>query len=201
MNRLVVLIILVGLGYLAYTHYGYRYYLSQITKTVDEQMVMGSADGDITIVAYFDYSSDASKRTYTTLLNLISTDNNIRLIIRPVETESDISKLATRLALSAKRQDKFMQVNSFFLTGTIQRDEAYLQGVMRTLGLKYDRLKSAMNSDVVVDEATSYAREAKLLGIQSLPYFYIEHIKMPGNVIYTQSDLKSIINRLRKRRL
>lgn len=201
MNRIVVLIVLVGLGYLAYTHYGYRYYLSQIVKTADEQMVMGSTDGDITIVAYFDYASDSSKRTYTTLLNLISTDNNIRMIVRPVETENDISKLATRLALSAKRQDKFMQVNSFFLTGTIQRDEAYLQGVMRTLGLKYDRLKNVMNSDRVAEEAASYAREARLLGIQSLPYFYIEHVKMPGNVIYTQSDLKSIINRLRQRRL
>jgi len=201
MPRILGLIVLIGLGYLAYTHYGYRYYLSQVKSNADEQMVIGPRDASITIVAYLDYNAPSSKRIYTTLINLLTTDRDIKMVIRPVESENKISQLTTRLALAAKRQDKFMVVNNFFLTSQYEIDNKYIQGVMRTMGLKYDRLKTVMDSDAVTDEAVSYVREAKLLGIQSLPYFYIEHVKMPGARIYTQSELREVIERLRTRRL
>lgn len=196
MFRLICLVVVIGLGYLAYDAYGYRYYLNDIQSKADQSMMMGSNNPDIQIVAYIDYDSSASRRLYPVLLNLMASDPNVRLIIRPVEGKSNISRLATRVALAASKQGRFLDVNNTFLTAGVDIDERYVEGIIRSLGLNYARLKSDALSPEVEKQATDLQSEALLLNVHSMPFFFIEHVKMPG-ASYSVNEIKNIIGDLR----
>lgn len=182
-----------ALIYLAYDAYGYRYYLKKIHIDTKQEMVLGQPDSNVKVVAYVDYSSSASRRLYGLLLSLISTNQNVSVIIRPVETDNKISKLATRIALAAKEQGKFVEVNNFFLTNSIDLDEKYIKGIMRTLNLQYNRLESEMYSDQVNNEVMTYKSEAKLLGVSALPYVFVNHVRL-GNNTYSLNNFTNIID-------
>lgn len=199
MFRILILILILGAGYLVYDTYGYRYFIPNIVKDADERMSIGPADADITIVVYIDYDSHTSKRLYPKLLNLIYSDPNVRLLVRPIETDARYSKLMTRVALAAKSQDQFMNVNNIFLTSTNNVDEKYIEGVIRSSGLNYNRMKFDATSPEIENEVQNLQAEIMLLNIQTLPIMFINHVKMPG-VSYQVAEIKNIINDLRTER-
>lgn len=199
MFKIITLIAILGLGYLAYDAYGYRYFLTDIKSNVDQGMTMGAVDPDINIVVYVDYDSAGSRRLYPVLLNLLSSDPNVNIIIRPIDTNTNISKLATRVAIAAKRQGRFMDVNNTLLTAGVNIDERYIEGIIRSLGLNYGRLKADALSAEVEQQVQDIQSEASLLNIQTLPFFFIEHVKMPG-ASHNINDIKGIIKDLRSGR-
>ncbi len=197
MFRLLLILAFVGVAYFLYDVYGYRYYLNEVQADTQESMVFGDTLGaDIDVVAYYDYASPASKRLYPLLLNLVAQEQKVRVIMRPVVTESNISNLATRVALSAKKQNKFMDFNNIILSTAGTIDENYIEGAVRSLGLNYNQIKFDMASDEIENTVLQYQREVALLNIQTLPYFYINHVKMPGTS-YTVRELEDIIDDLR----
>jgi len=199
MFRLLCFLAIIGLGYLAYDTYGYRYFISNVIKEADQTMTMGSIDPNINIVLYVDYGSVASRRLYPTLLNLMSSDPNVRVIIRPVETDDGMSKLMTRVALAAKGQDQFMNINNVFLTTSTNIDQAYVESAIRSLGLNYNRLKYSVTSPEIEQQAKEIQDEATLLNVNKYPFMFIEHVKMPG-ASYRVGEIKSVINSLRSGR-
>jgi len=199
MFRIITLVAIVGALYLMYNAYGYRYYLDNIKQEAPQAMRMGASDENITIIAYFDYDSAASRRIYPVLLRLLSIDSKVSVILRPVETGSKNSALALRIALAAKKQGRFMDVNNVFLSNNVDLNEDYIESAIRSLGLNYDRVKSdALSPDIEV-EIGKLNTEAKFLGITSYPHIFIEHIKMPG-AGYTINEITGIIEDLRKGR-
>lgn len=197
MFRILLILATIGFAYFLYDAYGYRYYLSEVKSDVNASMVFGDTiDADIDIVAYYDYASPASKRLYPLLLNLVAEEQNVRVIMRPVATENTISNLATRVSLSAQKQNKFMDFNNIILSTAGTVDENYIEGAVRSLGLDYNQIKFDMASSDIENAIQQYQREVALLNVQTLPYFYINHVKMPGTS-YTVSDLKAIIKDLR----
>lgn len=196
MFRIVGLVFIIAVGYFAYLHYGYRYVLSDIEANADPAMYVGNANGSMTIIAYIDYDSSASRQLYPLLLNLMATDQDVRALIRPVATHTRMSQLATRLALAAKSQGKFIDINGIFLSTPNPLNEKYIQAAIQSLGMDYDSLEQQALSGQYEQELAAYRREATLLDVNQYPYFFIEHVKMPG-YIYTIQDIKSIIQDLR----
>lgn len=200
MFRIISLIAIVGALYLMYNAYGYRYYLDNIKTEAPQAMRMGANnDANITIVAYLDYDSATSRRVYPILLRLLSIDSKVSVILRPVETDSKNSALALRVALAAKKQGRFMDVNNVFLSNNVELKEDYIESAIRSLGLNYERVKSdALSPDIEV-EIGKLNTEAKFLGITSYPHIFIEHVKMPG-ANFTINEITGIIEDLRKGR-
>jgi len=199
MFRILCFLIVAGLGYLAYDNYGYRYYIGNVVNDADQSMTMGAIDPNINIVAYVDYDSAASRRLYPKMLNLLASDSNIRLIIRPIETDTKLSKLMTRVALAAKSQGHFMSVNNIFLTSNNDMDEKYVEGIIRSFGLNYNRLKFDATSPEIEAEIKGLQAESALLNIDTFPYFFIEHVKMIGGS-YSNVEIQGIIKDLRSGR-
>ena len=200
MYRLIVILAILGFGYLLYDMYGYRYVINDIRKDANQSMMMGEIDSDINILAYIDYDSPSSKRLYPVLLNLLAADPQVSVILRPVETDSNTSKLATRIALSAKNQNRFMDVNNVLLASNIDLDQNYIEGATRSLGLNFNRLKSDAMSYDIESEILKYQTEASLLKIQNFPVFFVDHVRLEGST-YTVGELQGIIRDLRTGRL
>jgi len=197
MFRILLVIATIGVAYFLYDAYGYRYYLSDIRKDKEESMVFGDTiNPDINIVAYFDYASPSSKRLYPLLLNLVAAEKNVQVILRPIATNINTSEIATRIALAAKNQGRFMDFNNIILSTPADIDEKYIEGAVRSLGMDYDKLKFDFSTGSVEEEILQYQREMALLAIPQLPFFYINHVKMPG-AAYTVRELQVIIDDLR----
>lgn len=199
MFRILMILVFLGAGYLAYDTYGYRYVISNVAKNASSEMSVGPVDADVTVVAYVDYDSASSRRLYPKLLNLLAADSRVRLIVRPIETDTSLSRLTTRVALAAKSQDQFMHVNNIFLTSSNDMDERYIEGIIRSSGLNYNRMKFDATSPEIEQEVKDLQSEAAFLNINTFPYIFVDHVKVPG-ASYNVNELKSIIGDLRSGR-
>lgn len=199
MFRLLMLAIIIAVGYFVYDSYGYRFVLNDVVKNSNPAMVMGSSDPDINIVTYVDYDDVASRRIYPVLLNLLSSDPNVSIIIKPIMSESKESNIATRVALAAKKQNQFMNINNVFLTANSDINERYIENAVRSLGLNYKLLRSEADSVDVGLEVEDLKLEAKLMNIPSYPYTYVGHVKLEG-ASHSLKDIKQILKDLRSGR-
>ena len=200
MLRILGLFAILAVAYILYVNYGYRYVLNDVRDNADRQMIMGNSAATTNIVAYIDYASPSSRQLHPVLLNLMASDQDISAIIRPVSSDSTISELATRLALAAKRENRFLDVHNILMGSTANFNQTYIERAIRSLDMDYNALLKIALTQEVEDEMRAYNREAAFLKIDMFPYFYIEHIKMPG-ATYTVEEIRKIVKDLRTGRL
>ena len=200
MLRILGLFAILAVAYILYVNYGYRYVLNDVRDNADRQMIMGNSAATTNIVAYIDYASPSSRQLHPVLLNLMASDQDISAIIRPVSSDSTISELAIRLALAAKRENRFLDVHNILMGSTANFNQTYIERAIRSLDMDYNALLKIALTQEVEDEMRAYNREAAFLKIDMFPYFYIEHIKMPG-ATYTVEEIRKIVKDLRTGRL
>ncbi len=73
--------------------------------------VFGNANGDVTIIEYFDYQCPPCRKISPELANIVREDGRIRLVFRDWPRLGDASVYAARLALAAKYQNKFFEAH------------------------------------------------------------------------------------------
>ncbi len=105
----------------------------------------------------------------------------------------------TRVALLAKKKNQFIDVNNAFLTSNINVDENYIKAALRMIGWNFNAIQNELNDPSISSELEQLQREAKMLNIQSLPVFYIDHVRMQGSA-YTVSEIRTIMADLKSGR-
>src|SRR6195256_2989254 len=73
--------------------------------------VTGNPDGDITIVEYFDYNCPYCRKIAPEIRQVVQDDGKVRLVLKDWPIPGEVSKIAARMALAAKYQDKFIQAH------------------------------------------------------------------------------------------
>ena len=71
--------------------------------------VAGNADGDITIVEYFDYHCPYCRKIEPELRQVVQDDGKVRLVLKDWPILGPVSVVASRMALASKYQDKYHQ--------------------------------------------------------------------------------------------
>ena len=173
-------IFVVAIGYLLFQSYGYRYVLDHIRTNADVEMVIGRPNAPINILVYMDYTSDASKQLDTKLVSLLSSDPDVNVLIRPVATSQNNSELLTRLAFAAQKEGSFMDMHNITMQSNIDFNENRMATSFQAMGINYPRLKANALSIETEKEIEKINTELLLLGVDSIPTYYIEHIKMEG---------------------
>jgi protein-disulfide isomerase len=198
--RIIGLIIIVVIGYLLFQSYGYRYVLDHVRGKASVEMVIGRPNAPTNILAYIDYASDSSKQLDTKFVSLLSADPDVNILIRPVATSQEGSELLTRLAFAAQKQGKFMDLHNVLVRSNINLNEDRLAMSLQAMGINYTHLKATATSPEIDKEIENINTELLLLGIESIPTYYIEHVKMEGSAD-SLSTLVTIMNKLRSGRL
>ena len=90
---------------------------AEVTKVLGERRneifhdpatpVGGNAEGDITIVEFFDYQCSYCKQALSTLQSLLKEDPKLRLIYKEMPVLGPQSGVVARAALAAQRQNKY----------------------------------------------------------------------------------------------
>lgn len=144
--------------------------------------VLGNPDGDVTIVEFFDYQCGYCKTMMGPLMELVTSDGNIRLILKEFPILGPASETAALASLAAERQGKYeaFHVALLGLRGRLSV-EAIWQVALET-GLDVTKLKADMSDPSVQGHVRKSFRIAEALGIQGTPAFTVGNSMVPGAV-------------------
>jgi protein-disulfide isomerase len=73
--------------------------------------VAGNADGDITIVEYFDYQCPYCRKIEPELRQVVQDDGKVRFVLKDWPILGPVSVIAARMTLASKYQEKYIQAH------------------------------------------------------------------------------------------
>lgn len=159
--------------------------------------VAGNPDGDITIVEFFDYRCGYCKRSFPDLMKTVEEDGNIRLVLKEFPILGDESVLASRAAIAALAQDKYMGFHSKLMEtrGSFSLDR--LLSLAEEYGLDTAQLQTDMNSEKTDGIIRANYEVARALGVTGTPAFVIGETFVPGAV--SADELKNLVAEIRQK--
>ncbi len=144
--------------------------------------VIGNPDGDVTIVEFFDYQCGYCKSVLGPLMDLVTADGNIRLVLKEFPILGPESEIAAAASLAAHRQGLYepFHVALLGLRGRLSQDVIWQ--VAREVGLDIARLQKDMTDPAIQAQIQKSYRLAQVLNIQGTPAFTIGAELVPGAI-------------------
>src|SRR3984885_7318904 len=116
--------------------------------------VAGNADGDITIVEYFDYQCPYCRKIAPDLRQVVQGDGKVRLVLKDWPILGPVSVVASRMALASKYQDKFVQAHEALIGLNVKLTEPKLREALAGAGIDVDRLDRDLAGNAKTIDAT-----------------------------------------------
>jgi protein-disulfide isomerase len=160
--------------------------------------VAGNADGDITIVEYFDYQCPYCRRIEPELRQVVQDDGKVRLIWKDWPILGPISVVATRMALASRYQDKYVQAHEAMMAVNSKLTEPRIREVLAGAGVDIDRLNRdlATNSKAIEALVARNNDQATAFGFRGTPSFIVGKFRVPG--VLTMEQFGQVIADARK---
>ena len=153
--------------------------------------VSGNATGDVTVVEFFDYQCGYCKRSLASLVDLLSSDKNVRVVWKELPILGPVSRFAARAAMAANKQDKYFDFHVGVMSSQGRLSESKVMSIAADVGLNVDRLREDMKDPKIEAYLDETLQLANSLGIRGTPAFVIGDTLVPGAV--DESRLKRLI--------
>jgi protein-disulfide isomerase len=160
----------------------------------DGDLVAGNPYGSVTMAEFFDYNCGYCKRSMSDVLELIKSDDDLRVVFKEWPILGEDSRFAAKAALASRRQDKYWEFH-LALMQTRSVNEATTLEVAERIGLDVEQLKADMQHPDVSAVIDRNMRLAAALGIQGTPAFFIDDQMIAGAVGY--DALAQVIGKVR----
>lgn len=136
---------------------------------------MGNADGDITIVEYFDYQCPYCKKTAPLLARIAKEDGKIKLIAKDWPIFGPVSSYAARIVLAAKYQGKYQQAHEAVMNAKGKLTEDGVRKLMAKAGVDVAKATSDLKEhQAELDKAVARnTTQAQAFGFLGTPAFVI----------------------------
>lgn len=129
--------------------------------------VRGNANGDITLVEFFDYNCPYCRQILTTLADLQAANPRLRIVYKEFPILNDNSRFAARAALASRRQDKYFELHDALMEASgIITPEMVIE-LARSVGIKIRRLRSDMSDpeiEAAIDRNLALAESLRITG-------------------------------------
>lgn len=149
----------------------------------------GAADGDVTLVEFFDYQSPAAKATEPHLAAALKADGRVRVVYKELPLLGPASLVAAKAALAARRQGKYEPFHRALLAAKGKLDNDSLLALAEGAGLDLARLKADMDSPEVTREIAANQALAERLAIRRTPWFLVSGMVLSGPVLLSETFL------------
>lgn len=149
----------------------------------------GNPDGDVTIVEFMDYRCGYCRRAFEEVETLVSTDDDIRFILKEFPILGEQSERASRYAISVRQvagDTAYKNVHDALMT---MRSDVTMPALARLsdgFGLDHGAIVETMDSRSVTDVITRNRALADALSITGTPTFVIETQLVRGYVPLNQ---------------
>jgi protein-disulfide isomerase len=144
--------------------------------------VAGNAKGDISIVEWFDYQCPYCRKIAPDLQQIAQADGKLRLVWKDWPILGDVSKVASRMALAARYQDKFQAAHEAMMGLSTKLTEPRIDEVLAGAGIDIDRLKRDLAGNATSIDAILVRNnaQAEAFGFQGTPSFIVGKFRVPG---------------------
>jgi protein-disulfide isomerase len=160
--------------------------------------VAGNADGDITIVEYFDYQCPFCRKIAPELRQVVHDDGKVRLVLKDWPIFGDVSVAAARMALASKFQDKFLAAHEALIGLNSKLTEPRIRERLVGAGVDVDRLNRDLATNATSIDAIIARNKAQALafGFRGTPAFIVGKFRVPG--VLTMAQFGQVIADARK---
>jgi len=157
--------------------------------------VLGNPKGDVTVVEFFDYRCPYCKRALTELQRLVGEDKNLRLVFREFPILGPQSLVASRAAIAAREQGKYLEMHDALMAYKGQLDEKTIMAIAAGQGVDIARLRADMEKPQVMALINESMILARRLGVRATPTMIIGDVVHAG---YAEMGvLKDLVARAR----
>jgi protein-disulfide isomerase len=152
--------------------------------------VAGNANGDISIVEYFDFQCPYCRKIAPELLQVVQDDGKVRLVYKDWPILGPVSVTAARMALASKYQDKYLKAHEAMIGVNSKLTEPRIRELLAGAGIDVDRL----NRDLVTNARSIDAilarnnDQAVAFGFKGTPSFIVGKFRVPGTLTMAQFD-------------
>lgn len=136
--------------------------------------VGGNPEGDITVVEFLDYRCGYCRRAHPEVQELVSSDGNIRLIVKEFPILGEASVVSSRFAIATQivaGDAAYETVHNALIALDSAPGEPQLERLAQTLGLDADAIITEMNSPEVGRRITQTRALAQAMQINGTPSF------------------------------
>lgn len=132
--------------------------------------VRGNANGDVTLVEFFDYNCPYCRQTLVTLEELQQANPRLRIVYKEFPILTDNSRFAARAALASRNQDKYFEFHDALMSASgIVNPEKVIE-VARDVGISIRRLRRDMANPEIqatIDRNLVLAASLRITGTPS----------------------------------
>jgi protein-disulfide isomerase len=153
--------------------------------------VAGNANGDITIVEYFDYQCPYCRKVDPELRQLVHDDGKIRWVQKDWPVLGEVSVIAARLALACKYQDKYLQAHDALIGVNSKLTEPRIRELLAGAGIDVDRATADLAGNAKAIDAILARNndQATAFGFNGTPSFIVGKFRVPGVLTMAQFQL------------
>ena len=145
--------------------------------------IAGAADGDVTLVEFFDYRCGYCRNMAGNLRTLVDTDDNLRFVFKELPVLGPDSVVAAKAALAAAKidHDKYYDFHMALMQSKDLSRETVLS-LAAAKGYNRDAMAAEMDSAWVQERLDANQALAESLGINGTPSFVVGSTLIPGAV-------------------
>ena len=152
--------------------------------------VAGNADGDITIVEYFDFNCPYCRKVEPELRQVVQDDGKVKLVYKDWPVLGPVSVVAARMALATKYQDKYVAAHDALMGSASRLTEPRIRELLAGAGIDVDRAAKDLETNAKAIDAILARNndQATAFGFKGTPSFIIGKFRVPGALTMAQFD-------------
>jgi protein-disulfide isomerase len=160
--------------------------------------VAGNANGDITIVEYFDYQCPYCRKLEPELRQVVQDDGKVRLVLKDWPILGEVSVKAARMGLASKYQGKFLAAHDAMMGVNSKLTEPRIRELLAGAGIDVDRLDRdlAANAKAIDAILARNNDQATAFDFKGTPSFIVGKFRVPG--VLTMAQFEQAIADARK---
>ena len=155
--------------------------------TSPRQVTLGNAQGDVTVVEFFDYNCGYCKRAMGDMLDLMKNDGKLKFVLKEFPVLGEGSVQAAQVAAAVRMQDKtggkkYLEFHQKLLGGRGQADKARALAVAKEVGFDVARIEKDIAGDEVKATLEESFKLAEALGLNGTPSYVVGNDVVVGAV-------------------
>jgi protein-disulfide isomerase len=158
----------------------------------------GNAQGDVTIVEFFDTRCPYCRKLEPTMAALLARDHGVRVVFKDLPILGAASVLGSKALLAAQKQGGYEKLREAIMSAPPQTTEATIQTAAQQLGLDWPRLQHDMADPAIQKRIDTNLKLARSIGIDGTPALIIGGELIPGAV--DEDELRSAVVKARATR-
>jgi protein-disulfide isomerase len=158
--------------------------IAQKDKLFEHPMtpISGNRKGDVTVVEFFDYQCGFCKRTLSTVLEVLDSDKQVKVVWKELPILGPASEFAARAAMASNKQGKYQQYHVAIMSARGRLTPEKVLRLASKVGLDVDQLKRDMEDPTITAYLQETLQLAQTLGINGTPGFVIGNKLIPGAI-------------------